>query len=58
LQTSEIARTLAAYGRDPDNNDVWSFEQKLKMSDAYDETKQGADDAYSTAAELAGMMGF
>jgi len=57
LQTSEIARTLAAYGRDPDNNDVWSFEQRLKMTDAYDQTKQGQDDGWSTAAELVGMMG-
>jgi hypothetical protein len=57
LQTAEIARVLSAYGRDPDNNDVWSFEQKLKMTDAYDQTKQGQDDGWSTAAELVGMMG-
>lgn len=58
LQTAEIAKALSAYGRDPDNNDPWSFEQKLKMSDAYDQTRQGADDAYSTVGELAGMLGF
>lgn len=58
LQTPEIARALSAYGRDPDNNDPWSFEQQLKMSDAYDQTRQGRDEAFSTTAELAGMMGF
>lgn len=58
LQTSEIARVLSAYGRDPDNNDPWSFEQRLKMTDQYDQTRQGQDDAWSTTAELAGMMGF
>jgi hypothetical protein len=58
LQTPEIMRVMSAYGHDPDNNDPWSFEQKLKMTDQYDQTRQGADDAYSTAAELAGMMGF
>lgn len=58
LRTPEVARALSAYGRDPDNNDPWSFEQKLKMTNAYDSTRQGQDDAYSTVAELAGMMGF
>lgn len=58
LQTAEIARALAAYGRDPENNDPWSFEQKLKMTDQYDQTRQGQDDAWSTVGELAGMMGF
>jgi hypothetical protein len=51
-------RALSAYGHDPDNNDPWSFEQKLKLSDQYDQTRQGADDAWSTTQELAGMMGF
>jgi hypothetical protein len=58
LQTPEIVRALSAYGHDPDNNDPWSFEQKLKLSDQYDQTRQGADDAWSTTQELAGMMGF
>ena len=58
LATAEIARALSAYGRDPENNDPWSFGQKLKMTDDYDQTRQGADDAYSTVGELAGMLGF
>lgn len=58
LQTPEIARVLSAYGRDPDNNDVWSFEQKLRMSDARDQTREGQDEAWSTVGELAGVMGF
>jgi hypothetical protein len=58
LRTPEIARVLAAYGRDPDNNDVWSFEQKLKMTDDYDQTRGGEDEAWSQVGELAGALGF
>lgn len=58
LATNEIKKVLMAYGRDPENNDPWSFEQRLKMTDAYDQTRQGQDDAYSVVGELAGMMGF
>jgi hypothetical protein len=58
LETDEIKKVLAAYGRDPDNNDPWSFTQRLKMSDAYSGTRAGQDEAWSTTDELAGMMGF
>lgn len=58
LQTPEIRRALTAMGRDPQNNDPWSFEQQLKLTPAWGETKNGQDAMFSAAADLGQLVGF
>lgn len=52
LKTPEIAKALTAA------EDPWTFEQKLKGTEGWRQTKNGRDEMYSAVASLGREMGF